>query len=570
MSKMKKILSKLMLITMLLTSVSINAQSIQRLWTVSSDSFGGTLPFRYVNGYANTLFGADYTNGEIEEWKDGKLVATYDVNKFCKENDYPYTLSQCTMVDDKGNILVNVGTSFIDPTVSQNWVLLPVHDRSAMQLLYIDQFPDAVATGRVDIPSNIVGDISSGAYMYITPQKSNELALMHIRLDENGKITYDLDKSWAFPISMALDNTSNVATFMSYEALKKAQKIDEVADQTFVRKRSNGVFTWDTSEKQFVQNSSIEKGASTPGMGVFEIDGVRYIVLPVLGENGVRNASFAIYNMATNEEVARWNSNCESNNSGIGSVIARANGDGTANIYVISQKDRFGIFVFNPLLQGGSEDDDKEDEIEYEGFHYKTTSDTEVELVPGETEAYNQSEITIPATVEHEGVTYTVTAIGDNAFYGRGLSSVTIPEGVTRMGEYAFGECWSLSVVIVLAQTPPTIHDNTFSNWDATIYVPYGCVETYRNAEYWSNFYNYEESAAPGSGIEFEKDGFYYKTLSYTEVTVTYGGNYSGYVTVPKTVEYEGVTYNVSSIDYEAFGYCPDLTTLDIHENIKL
>ena len=207
--------------------------------------------------------------------------------------------------------------------------------------------------------------------------------------------------------------------------------------------------------------------------------------------------------------------------------------------------------------------------FEKDGFYYKTTSDTEVELIRGETEAYFQSEITIPATVDHEGVTYTVTAIGDNAFYGRGLSSVTIPESVTRIGEYAFGECWNLSNITVLAQTPPTIHDNTFSNWDATIYVPYGCVETYRNAEHWSNFYNYEESAAPGSGIEFEKDGFYYKTLSYTEVMVTYGGNYSGYVTVPKTVEYEGVTYNVSGIDYEAFGYSPDLTTLDIHENIK-
>lgn len=208
--------------------------------------------------------------------------------------------------------------------------------------------------------------------------------------------------------------------------------------------------------------------------------------------------------------------------------------------------------------------------FEKDGFYYKTTSDTKVELVPGETEAYNQSEITIPATVEHKGVTYTVTAIGDYAFYGHtNLESAIIPASVTRMGEYAFADCWPLSNITVLAQTPPTIGENTFSFWDATIYVPYGCVETYRNAEHWSNFYNYEESAAPGSGIEFEKDGFYYKTLSYTEVMVTYGGNYSGYVTVPKTVEYEGVTYNVSGIDYEAFGYCPDLTTLDIHENIK-
>lgn len=207
--------------------------------------------------------------------------------------------------------------------------------------------------------------------------------------------------------------------------------------------------------------------------------------------------------------------------------------------------------------------------FEYEGFYYQTLSDTEVELVRGETEAYYQSEITIPATVEHEGVTYTVTAIGNEAFAKRDMNFVTIPESITHIGEYAFYDCWSLSNITVLAQTPPTIHEYTFSNWDTSVSVPYGCEDTYRQAEYWSNFNNYKESAAPGSGIEFEKDGFYYKTLSYTEVMVTYGGNYSGYVTVPKTVEYEGVTYNVSGIDYEAFGYCPDLTTLDIHENIK-
>ena len=50
--------------------------------------------------------------------------------------------------------------------------------------------------------------------------------------------------------------------------------------------------------------------------------------------------------------------------------------------------------------------------------------------------------VTIPATVTYSGKTYSVTSIGDSAFYGcRGLTSVVIPNSVTYIVSYAFYNC---------------------------------------------------------------------------------------------------------------------------------
>ncbi|MBO4741796.1 MAG: leucine-rich repeat domain-containing protein, partial [Bacteroidales bacterium] len=82
-----------------------------------------------------------------------------------------------------------------------------------------------------------------------------------------------------------------------------------------------------------------------------------------------------------------------------------------------------------------------------------------------------------------------LTSISENMFtYCAGLTSVVIPNSVTSIGLYAFSSCSSLATVICNATTPPSVSNNTFSAYTATLYVPSGSVTDYGNADYWKNF----------------------------------------------------------------------------------
>lgn len=92
----------------------------------------------------------------------------------------------------------------------------------------------------------------------------------------------------------------------------------------------------------------------------------------------------------------------------------------------------------------------------------------------------------------------------------RGLTSLTLPAGITEIGESAFWGCSGLTSIYVYAEKVPKIGSDVFKEVDAkkcTLYVP---METYD--AYWLSDFGYFENI-----VEFEATGID-KTITSTDV----------------------------------------------------
>ena len=94
--------------------------------------------------------------------------------------------------------------------------------------------------------------------------------------------------------------------------------------------------------------------------------------------------------------------------------------------------------------------------------------------------------IEIPMQITHDGVSYRVTRIGDNAFQGcKELTSVVISEGVTSIGKFAFDTCEKLTSVVI-PNSVITIEQSAFVRCMAlqSITIP-NSVTTIGMAAFW-------------------------------------------------------------------------------------
>ena len=160
---------------------------------------------------------------------------------------------------------------------------------------------------------------------------------------------------------------------------------------------------------------------------------------------------------------------------------------------------------------------------------YSLDTDTKVATVTGYDSSNKPTDVVIPNTIEYGGKNYSVTTIGQWAFYNcTSLASVNIPNSVTTIGEWAFENCTSLASVNI-GESVTTIGDGAFlfcdaitsvtclakecpvydkDSWydmfsvydTATLYVPKQSIDAYKTTDPWSNFVNVV--ALEATGIE--------------------------------------------------------------------
>ena len=176
-------------------------------------------------------------------------------------------------------------------------------------------------------------------------------------------------------------------------------------------------------------------------------------------------------------------------------------------------------------------------------------------------------EIVIPTMVRNGGDMYSVTEIAEGGFADCAwLTAITIPDGLTAIGDNAFQNCSGLMQLTVNQEEPPTVSASAFDGVDKTkciLRVPEGCGEKYRNAPGWQDFWLI---AAEGDIIV---EGITYAINDEGTATIV-SANHSadGKYVVPSSVTIDGVEYTVTEIGANAFSGCTEMTAVTIPETI--
>ena len=204
-------------------------------------------------------------------------------------------------------------------------------------------------------------------------------------------------------------------------------------------------------------------------------------------------------------------------------------------------------------------------------IYYKWANEAKTELVVSyrgsKYDSYSNEytgNVIIPESVDYNGNTYPVTSIGSYAFsYCFDLTSVTIPNSVTSIGESAFSTCSGLATIVSEIKTPFGIGNIVELFYSVTVIVPVGTKADYQSRGWSMRIVEVGEGGLVGSRIEIE--GIYYSIRENNTAAISsVNRSISGALEISSQVDFNGKKYDVTSIGFEVFHYCSDLTSVTI------
>ena len=179
---------------------------------------------------------------------------------------------------------------------------------------------------------------------------------------------------------------------------------------------------------------------------------------------------------------------------------------------------------------------------------------------------YASGDITIPATIVHNGQTYTVTSIGDYAFTSSyNLASVDIPDSVTSIGNGAFLMCDGLTSIDI-PDSVTSIGNEAFSMCDGLTSVTIPDSVTSIGNYAFESCTSLSSITIPDSVTSIGDYAFSYCT-DLTSVTipdsVTSIGDYAFQIcTSLSSITFAGI--NPPSFGPTAFDHCKNLQTISL------
>ena len=217
--------------------------------------------------------------------------------------------------------------------------------------------------------------------------------------------------------------------------------------------------------------------------------------------------------------------------------------------------------------------------------------------------------VTIPSSINVNGVDCKVTTIGDFTFnYWNRMKEIIIPEGVEAIESYAFKDCFSLRKIVLPStltyigdrafygddlvviqsniQNPPQISVDAFLceenslltdrfsgkyNMLAELYVPVGTIAKYEAIPGWARLLKIQEGTIQEAMVGNLK--YWYPSDGSTAIVVnddSYKDESMTEVTIPSTINVDGKTYQVTSIGNIAFAVCGNLLSVSLPEGLEI